>query len=214
MASPVAPAPPRPTLPVTQSVVAPVAVVLSNIDEEKRCKEPIPDIDGANLEDLIRNIDGETGDSIGNDITGNEDTKENCHAEQILDTAASSACLGDSDQINMDSETSSNSDFLEVSDVFDDTNSDPDYTPNLNQQTGRPTLNIPLTRLAPAVTQLLQAVQLQTNDVQNNISTYETDSEIRGPRNLEVGNALERQKTGLGTEKLKKGCQVSNIKPD
>ncbi|KAG8324992.1 hypothetical protein J6590_078299 [Homalodisca vitripennis] len=51
------------------SVVVPVAEVLSNIDEEKRCKEPIPVIDGANLEDLIRKIDGETGESIGNDIT-------------------------------------------------------------------------------------------------------------------------------------------------
>ncbi|KAG8284608.1 hypothetical protein J6590_099257 [Homalodisca vitripennis] len=81
------------------SVVVPVAEVLSNIDEEKRCKEPIPDIDGANLEDLIRKIDGETGESIGNDITGNEDTQENCHDEQISDTAACSVCLGDSDQL-------------------------------------------------------------------------------------------------------------------
>ncbi|KAG8333650.1 hypothetical protein J6590_106295, partial [Homalodisca vitripennis] len=78
------------------SVVVPVAEVLSNIDEEKRCKEPIPVIDGANLEDLIRNIDGETGESIGN-----EDTQENCHAEQISDTAPCSVCVGDSDQISV-----------------------------------------------------------------------------------------------------------------
>ncbi|KAG8251022.1 hypothetical protein J6590_089492 [Homalodisca vitripennis] len=77
----------------------PIAVVLSNSDEEKRCKKPIPDIDEANLGDLIRNVDGETGESNGNDITGNDDTQENCPTEQISDSAAFSVFLGVSDQV-------------------------------------------------------------------------------------------------------------------
>ncbi|XP_046681766.1 uncharacterized protein LOC124368568 [Homalodisca vitripennis] len=74
-----------------KSVVALVALVLSNIDEEKRCKKPIPDIDEAN--------DEETGESNGNDVTGNENTEGNCPTEQISDTAAFSVFLGDSDQV-------------------------------------------------------------------------------------------------------------------
>lgn len=124
----------------------------------------------------------------------------------------------------MDSETSSNSDFLDVSEVFDDTDSDPDYTPNLNQQTGRPKLNIPLTRRGPnfienagnvvnlipidsrpstSSNSVTNSTTANLIDVQNNISTDETDSEIRGmpkkprgrkrPRNTE--NWLRNRET-------------------
>ncbi|KAG8304979.1 hypothetical protein J6590_081091 [Homalodisca vitripennis] len=81
-----------------KSVAALVALVLSNIDEKKRCKEPIPDIDEENLGDLIRNVDEETGN--GNGITGNENTQGNCPTEQFPDTAACSVFMGDSDEIS------------------------------------------------------------------------------------------------------------------
>ncbi|KAG8291503.1 hypothetical protein J6590_058272 [Homalodisca vitripennis] len=70
------------------TVAPPVTKVQSKLDEAKHYETLVQKILKAKLEEFIASVDGETGESVGVNITANEDTLENCPAEQSCERAA------------------------------------------------------------------------------------------------------------------------------